>query len=640
MKTTPNFPRILLLSALALGLSLVGLTGCDQVSPSEEPPNADMAADLAVSSQAAATVDQNLDLAELFVDPMGSAVADLGLDGDTDFDPWSGEGVDFPQLALMNARAFESSASLMMLSAADARQSRKARMDLPAIAWGAGERAEGDTLAVEYFDAADSTGLNALIEGATPDMVRFVVIRDYPNAADWQVNHRESEILIDTQGTLEDDGDDEYHRLFMTESWGNGQVATGEILPESGSGPILPETVAVATYRVDQPMWHPLQAWNESELRLEPGDFDVDGDEIAHSMMFTVHFVNDAEEVVNAAAADEGPIEDGSEVVLNATFTAAPDNAWLESIVDEIRANLGNLEDEEDDLLLELSRESVFDGVDYEGNSPRASVTLTPEYPVTVGQEPCGGNFQEDVYYPADWWVWSIQRQVDIACDGSGSAHVHMNFADGSSLDRTITWTAGGEATLTESRPDGVTVTGSWNENTGAYTVTTDFASGSDPWRRVQDGTVSEGHVEARDEFFWNDEHVDYTEFAADETTEGWSIAGTRVEDGESETFTLSGGETELTGTWARSGEGTDASGGFTLTALEGGGAHLVFDAEDPLAEGEPSVSGDFWYAPDGSGNGTLVYTQFGKTVTYEVEWEANGEGSLTDGQGNTAPLG
>jgi hypothetical protein len=638
MKRIPMHLRPLSLLILALGLILMSM-GCDHVTPSEEAPSGEIAAAMAASSQSAATVGENLELVELFAAPMASSVEDLGLDGETDFDPWSGEGADFPELAMLGAQGFRGTANLQVSVATSVTSGRKATQELPQIEWGGPGRAEGDTLSVEHFNSPDSTGLNAVIEGAEPEMIRFVMIRDYPNAGPLQPNHRDSEILIDTQGTMEDNSDDEIHRVEVSEAWANGQVVTGSMLPESGSGPLLPDAVIIATHRTDDPMWHPLQSWFESVVRLEAGEFETEGDEVFHSFTNTVAWINGAEETAGIMAVDEGPIVDGSEVVVSAEFTAAPANGWLESVQDEIRANMGDLDDEADDLLLEIGRTSIFDGVDYEGNSPRAIVSFTPEQPVAVGEEPCGGDYEEEVFYLNDWWVEHLQRQVDIGCDGSGTVHVHMDFADGSSLDRSITW-SGGIATLEETRPNGTVVAGTWNENTGDYSVTTTFPAGSDPEQRIQSGNYSDGHMDARDEFIWMDEHEDYTEFSADESEAGWSIAGTRVDGALNETFTLSGSEGELTGSWSREDEGVDASGNFTLTELAGGGAHLVFDAEDLLAEGEPQVSGDLWYEPDGSGHGTVTITQFGNTVTYEIEWSADGEGSLTDGQGNTVPLG
>lgn len=639
MNRMPTHLRPLSLAILLLGLTLLALSGCDHVTPSEEPPDAALAASFASSSQSAAAVGENLELAELFTEPMASSVEDLGLDGDTDFDPWSGEGVNFPELAVINADAYRSAVLIQASAARGVRSSRKITSRLPDIDWAGFGRAEGDTIDVEYFNGPDSLGLNALIEGESPEMVRFVMIREYPGAGPLQIRYRDSEILIDTQGTLEDNSDDAYHRLWVREEWSNGQVATGEVLAEVG-GPLVPDGLAVAVHRIDQPMWQPLKSWIQSTVRLEPGDLEVEGDEVFHSFTNTVHYINDAEETAAIVAADEGPIVDGSDVVVTADFTAAPENAWLETVHDEIRVNIGQLDDELDDLLLEIGRESTFDGVDMNGDPPRAIVSFTPENPVPVGGEPCGGNFQEEVYYPADWWVLSLQRQVELTCAGAGTVHVHMNFADGSSLDRTITW-ADGIATLLEVRePEGISVEGSWNENTGEYLVTTTFAVGSDPEQRVQSGTITEGQVTARDEYFWLDGHEDFTTFTAIEDAAGWSIEGLHVDGPASESFTLSGTTGLLTGTWTRQDEGVDASGGFTLTELAGGGAHLIFDATDVLAAGEPSVDGDFWYEPDGSGHGTLTFTQFGNTVVYTVVWGPDGEGTLTDNQGNLVPLG
>ncbi len=630
------------LALLAIPLAAIALlSGCERTTPSETPPDADVAASFAASAQSAATVNENLQLAQLFANPMASATGDLGLAEDPEFDPWTGQGVDFPQLALVNAQAFRAAAALQVTAARSARAGRKATAALPAYDAGPGfDRAEGDTLSVEYFNSADSTGLNAVIEAAGQDMVRFVAIRDYPNAILWQVSHRESEVLIDTNGTLADPEDDSYHRLSIGETLANGQVSSGLIQPVAGPGPIGPDTLVEADLRVDDPSFHPFQAWIETVVRMEIGALDTEGDEVFHRLANTVHWKSGAEQTAVIEAAGGGAIVNGSEVTLTATFTAAPGNPWLESVEDHIRANLGELEDEGDDLLLEIGRVSTFDGQTAEGDSPSATVTFTPEDPVGVGEEPCGGNFEEEIFYAAGWWLQHAQRQVEISCAGAGSYHLHLDFLDGSSLDRTITWDGAGAATLTESRPDGVSVEGEFNESSGEYSVITTFAAGSDPVSREQTGTILPGSLAARDEFFWQDDHADYRTFTATETAEGWTATGQHVKGGLTETFSVTGTASTLTGEWSRTAAGVNASGEYTLEALDAGGAHLVFSARDTLAEGNPSAVGDFWYAADGSGHGTLVYTQFGHTVTYNVSWTGDGAGTLSDGQGNTIPLG
>jgi hypothetical protein len=627
------------LTLLAIPLAAMALlSGCEHTTPSETPPDAEVAADFASSAQSAATVNENLELAELFASPMETATADLGFTEDTEYDPWTGAGVDFPQLALINAEGFRAAAALQASVALSARESRKATATLPEFTddWG---RAEGDTIDVEYFDNNNFTGLNAILEGAEPDMVRFVSIRDFLHPQPMHPEHTESELLIDTQGTLADNSDDEYHRLWVLETWANGQRAEGEILPASGSGPILPATLVVATHRIDDPMHRPLVEWIESEARLEAGELDVEGDEVMHRFMHTVHWRSGAENESVIEAVGGGAIVDGSEVTIVATHTAAPSNLWLESVVDTIRGNLGVLDDPMDDLLLEIGRVSTFDGVTALGDSPTATITFVPEEPVGVGEEPCGGEFTEAIYYAAGWWLQHSLRVLDINCDGSGSLHVHLDFLDGTSLDRTITWDAG-VATLSEIRPNGISVQGTWNEATGEYSVVTTFPAGSDPMSREQTGTHQAGSVTGRDEFFWQDDHADYRTFTATRTAQGWNATGQRVLAQMTETFSLNGSEGLLEGEWSRTATGVNASGEYTLEALEAGGAHLVFSARDTLAEGNPSAEGDFWYAADGSGHGTVAYTQFGQTVTFQVQWNGDGEGHLADGQGNQIRLG
>lgn len=639
MKQRLHPVRALALLAIPLA-ALALLSGCEHTTPSETPPDAEVAADFAVSAQSAATVNENLELAELFANPMGTAAADLGLTEDTAYDPWLGDGVDFPQLALMNAEGFRGAAGLRAGLALTTKESRKVTAALPEFTaddgWG---RAEGDTLAVEYFSNNQFTGLNAVIEAAGQDMVRFVSIRDFLHAMPMQPEHTESELLIDTQGTLADNSDDEVHRLWMLEQWANGQRSEGEILPASGSGPIGPDTLVVATLHIDDPMHRPLVEWSETEARMEPGDLELEGDEVMHRFAHTVHFRNGAENQSVIEAVSGGAIVDGSEVTIVATHTAAPANLWLESVVDTIRGNLGILDDEMDDLLLEIGRVSTFDGETASGDSPTATISFIPEEPVGVGEEPCGGEFTEEIFYAAGWWLQHALRELDINCDGSGSLHVHLDFLDGSSLDRTITWT-GGVATLSEIRPNGVTVQGTFNEGTGQYSVITTFPAGSDPMSREQTGTVQENSLTARDERFWQDDHADYRTFTATRTAQGWTATGQRVLGDSTETFNVTGSEGLMEGEWARTAPGVAASGEYALEALDAGGAHLTFSARDTLAEGNPSAEGDFWYAADGSGHGTVTYTQFGHTVTYQVQWNGDGDGHLADGEGNQIRLG
>nr|MBC8426357.1 hypothetical protein [bacterium] len=61
--------------------------------------------------------------------------------------------------------------------------------------------------------------------------------------------------------------------------------------------------------------------------------------------------------------------------------------------------------------------------------------------------------------------------------------------------------------------------------------------------------------------------------------------------------------------------------------------------ASDPAADGSPSITGEVWYAPDGSGTGTVTFTQYGNSVTYTVTFGPDGVGTLADGSGTTIIL-
>jgi len=653
MKTrnNPLIRAALSLTAL-LGLLILG-SGCEHSVPVQENPDAQIAASLAASSQTAAAVDENLDLAEIFANPMGESIEDLGLDEDPDdFDPWTGGGVNFPEFARIGADAFRGTKDLNLNMAA-LPQSKDRALEKLNIALAGGDRADafegepGDTIAAYYYNGPDTLGVDALIMVEPPSLVRWISLQTYPNGV-YDPEHpfvnkvrQDSEIVLDTMGTDEDGSDDQFYSLFFEKEWANGEIDTGTMAPQSGEGPMQAGELVEATHRVDNPMFHPLQDWVESVVVLDPGEIPVEEDEVLYSMQHTVHWLSDAEHTALIRAEDEGPLEDGSTVEVSASFTAAPGNPWLESIADAMLADMGVLDDEGDDLLLFVSRDMVFDGTAMDGGNPRSHIEFTPEEPVAPGEEPCGGEAHEVVYYPENWWLLYLERDAEIGCDGSGTLRVYMEFLDGSTYERIITWYPDGTADLTETRADGTVVAGSWNENTGEYDVTTTFPAGNDPVSREQSGQVQEGYVTARDETIWQDGHDDVTEFTATETENGYTVDGTKVDGDVEETFHLESQEDESReGSWSRSVGGSEvASGSFALEALEGGGSHLTFNAMNLEEEGEPSIVGEMWFAPDGSGHGTIEVTQFGKTVTYTLEWGPDGEGYLTDTEGNTFPM-
>jgi len=633
-------PRRSLATALALLAALWLVSGCEHTVPTEEGPDAQMAASLSLSASSAASVDRNLDLAGMLDNPMELAATESGLYGDADFDDWTGDGVTLPQLGLLASQSFVRAGALgegaAALSRDKDRRLEELRFATPREAF---DYAPGDTIAVEYFDAPDSTGLNALLFVEAPGLARFVSLRQYPDGVGPTVIRRDSEVLIDTQGTFDDGADDEIHSLHLEEEMDNGQESTGTIAPESGGGPIAPGVIVLGVLRVDDPMWHPLQAWVETRLRADLNGLDTDADDVIYAMANTVHFRNGSEHQADVRHQDGvSPIVEGATVAMTAAFIASPDNGWLESASDTLTVQIGAFDTDEDDLFVELNRSVVFDGTAIDGGSPREALHLLPEEPVAGGDEPCGGLFEQELYYPAQWWVVHVVREADIACAGGGTLYELVEFKDGSYYEHTITWDAAGNAIVDETHPDGTTVAGSWTEATGEYAITTTFPAGNDPAQREQWGSIQEGQVEAWEVLSWADEHADSTHFTAVGDDDDWTITGFKVNGDLREDFSLHSADARLLeGAWSRN---DGARGGFTLEQLEGGSARLVFDAEDPAAPGSPSVEGDVFFAPDGSGHGTIVVTQWGVTVTYEITFGPDGTVTLKDESGHPVPLG
>ena len=632
---TPHQRHIWLLPLALIACGLIGCSEDDPVNPGATA-DAQKAADLTAGVQGPANVGDTMSDLEMFTNPLGGMIDDAGIGDEAPLgEGWDdgGVGYDFPDKARMTADAVR---GLMHTNAAAvnavAPGGSKRLLERRFVEMGM-SKAAGDTIAVVYYDTADSTGLDALVETDETDIVRLVSLRSYPGARLFQVSARESEIVIDTNGTLETGDDDSYHRITHSRTLGNGEVASGLLEPLSGEGPIAPGVAVRGYHHVLNPSFHILQAWNEAEIVLDPGAFEVDGDETMYSMTATVHWRNDAEHTISVAPVADEAIEPDTDLRVVGDFVASPANPWLESTADTLLVRLGDLDDESDDELYSISRGEVFDGVAADGGSPRNWIHMVPDQPVTPGDEPCGGSAQQDIHYPAAWWLVHLNRVADLDCDGSGSLTLLMEFRDGTSYTRTITWDGAGAATLTETRADGTVVAGSFNETTGAYALLTTVPDGPDPVAIDRHGTALEGAVEAWEITTWLDGHDDSTYFTATESEGVFTASGYRIDGAAREDFTFATDEQgNAEGTWERN---DGSSGEFEVEMLEGGGHRLTFSADDPEADGSPSVTGVVFFAPDGSGTGTITFTQYGASVTFTVDFGPDGTGTLVDSAGN-----
>lgn len=641
MKTMPK-TRIetrLLLALLVLTAAL--LAGCETDDPAAPTGdvNAQTAAALTAGVQGPAAAGAVLSDLEMFRNPLADLSGGAGVFEDTPLDQgWNDEGVDdsYPAKMIAAAGAARRLADLRRDGLALATDADGPLHRLTAHARLQSAKAAGDTLAVEYFNAPNDIGLNALIETGTPDVLRLVSIHEHPQAALLQIAQRSSEIVFDSMGNL-DPADDAIHSIAHEFTRANGEHARGELAPVSGSGPIESGVTVRAFQRVDDPSFHILQQWVEAEMILLPGDLETDGDESVASMSVAVGWRNGAEQSLTLAPVADQYIGDSTDVRAVGLFTARPDNAWLESRADTLTVRLGDLDDESDDLLTSASRAAVFDGTAADGGSPRSWVRLTPDAPVVPGEEPCGGEAIEDVHYPAQWWIVHLTRTADLECDGSGTLTASFEFRDGSTASRSISWDGEGGATVEETRPNGTVIAGEFDETTGDFSVLTTFPAGHDPVSRHRHGTAVAGSITAWDETAWQDEHTDRTYLDAT-TADGVTVASGYREDGDvREDFSLSHAENgDASGEWERN---DGAAGQFALEMLEGGGSHLTFSAADPSADGSPSLEGEIWYAPDGSGTGTITYTENGVTVTFPVTIDPDGTGSIDDGAGGTILL-
>ncbi len=636
-----RYHRILPVIAALLALQFA-LSGCDRETPAgsaTESPDVNVAASLSAPAKTAATIGETFAQMDLLASPLAAINLETSLYQEAGVEGWDDHGIGLRERSVRTAEAFRAMRLMNFRAAAapEAKAPSLERFGTLAAPWPPSEE-PGDTIYVEYFDGPDSTGLNAVIWVDPPrNLVRFVSRREYVPILG-RVVRRDREIVFDTQGTMEDGGDDEYYRFFSEEEMFGGEVSTGTMAPVSGDGPMLPGVEVRAVWHVEDPRFHPLQEWTESVFQLDLGEFGIDGDESIFSIEATVHWRSDAEHRAVLEVPGGGPIADHSLVEARGAFTAAPANPWLQSIADTLRVLIGELEDGNDDLLVEMRRTCVFDGSAVDGGSPRSSVHYLPDEPVAPGHEPCGAEAEEEVWYPQAWWLVHLLREIDVACDAPDTLHLLMEYRDGSRYERWVIWDESGNATVTEERIDGTVVSGGWNPESGEYFIVTTYPTGHDPIAREQHGRRLEGILEAWDIRTWQDGHPDTTYFEGTGDGASFSASGFRVDGDARETFTLEYQEPSvLTGTWERN---DGAHGDFTLEELEGVGRHLVFAAEDPHGEGSPRVDGEAWLAPDGSGTGTVTITQYGTTVTYTITFGPDGTAALADEIGNTLPIG
>jgi hypothetical protein len=629
-----------LLAPLLAALLVAGCSKDDGVAPSGAQPEPTTAASLAAPAVLPALVGGTVNDVDLFANPTSSLAEDAGIYQETPLDGWQNNAPSYPAKSAQLAAAARTSRRLAASAAPLAPGRKHCLEQLVRVEGGhgaGGDKAAGDTISVEYFDSPDSTGLNALLETETADIVRYVELRQYP-AHLGAVVRRQAEAIIDTGGSLTDPGDDEYHSFSSEQEMFGGEITTCTLVPVSGSGPLLPGTRAVATCRVEDPRFHPLQAWTETEAVVDPGDLRLEGDESVYSLAGTVHWRNGAEQHAQAAAVAGGAIGPATEVEALGRFEAAPDDVWLETVADTLRVLLGDIDEEDDDLLLRASRGAIFDGTAADGGQPRSHIRYLPDEPVPPGEEPCGGQARQEIWYPAQWWLVHLLREAEVDCNGSGSLHALMEMRDGTSCERTITWDGTGSATLAETRPDGTAVSGSYDQATGAYSLVTNYPAGHDPLARDRHGTSLVGSLEAWEVVTWQDAHPDTAYFTATETADSHAVTGYRVDGQLREEFAvISESDLSLTGTWSRS---DGASGQYTIERIEGGGTHVNFAAVDLGETGEPSLQGELWFAPDSSGYGTLTFTQYGVSVTYDITFGPDGSGAIEDGDGNLTPIG
>ncbi|MBN2092684.1 hypothetical protein JW964_23890 [candidate division KSB1 bacterium] len=268
------------------------------------------------------------------------------------------------------------------------------------------------------------------------------------------------------------------------------------------------------------------------------------------------------------------------------------------------------------------------------------------------GREVTGVEATKNAYYQSDRHLIRLTQFVDLNPDKSGHLQEDFEFKDGKSSSRSVTFRPDNTGEFAQKLRDGTMITGKFNsvedDGVGYYEETTDLPAG-----RYIDKIEKSAHLSVTmpdsisttnlvERIYYNSGKVT-TDSASFISQSQFGVKNTTIyyakhngEHGNLHVIENAAGST-LDGNW------TTVENNYILIKAEyyldeSGHINLkAYTSETAYKNGEaPFFVADYYFAPDGSGNGTLSYNG----EIYDLDFNESGEGEIrADGQSSQIHL-
>lgn len=256
--------------------------------------------------------------------------------------------------------------------------------------------------------------------------------------------------------------------------------------------------------------------------------------------------------------------------------------------------------------------------------------TYTPDdYP--AGTEPTGGVLTNLISYSNSNYIQKTDARFEFHEGEGGSYTKTTGFSDGKSHVESVTFNTDGTGTFSETRRDGVEISGTFNsaddDGDGSYSKTTTYQDGHDPASITEEGEFT---ISGPDSTINGTFEKTITRANGDVESESATVNQTRVGDIITTTLNIENYDgmgfisitetpnvDQVAGNWITN-EGAYVD--FNAEAYPDGSAHLelaVYASEAAFENDRlPLATASFDYYPDGSASGTVTENSVNQDVT------------------------
>ncbi len=308
----------------------------------------------------------------------------------------------------------------------------------------------------------------------------------------------------------------------------------------------------------------------------------------------------------------------------------------------EIRADLNfTLDNDGDDKLIAWHQTQQF-------RSSFFIQSIVQQLTVTdfAGQEVVGAHLEKETRYQPDRFLLMMKQIIDLLPDQSGTLREEFSYNDGKFAYKTVTFRPDNTGEFEEMRRDGTRISGRFDsvedDGEGYWEETTDFPDGRFVDQIFKSAQLSFDNSNASLTTRYT-ETITYTTgksvtdsalvIAREENSTRYTTIHYYKHNGEHGTLDI----TEADSNSTLDGHWSTADGFYVVIHAEyyadnSGHVHFeVFASETAYQNGDaPLIVADYYFSPDGSGNGTLTHN--GRN--FDITFDDSGNGNIsTDGQ-------